>query len=72
MIYKGITLTQDMFNYISTYRLLDEDNLESYLDDDKPLQRMILIYKTKITLYKIAFNLSIYAMFYGVYILIKG
>ena len=72
MIYKGITLTQDMLNYISTYRLLDDDNLESYLDDDKPLQRMILIYKAEITLYKIAFNLGIYAMFYSVYILIKG
>jgi len=73
MIYKGITLTQDMLNYISTYRLLDEDNLESYLDDDKPLQRMIWIYKTEIILYKIAFNLGIYAMFYGFSkILIQG
>ena len=72
MIYKGITLTQDMLNYISTYRLLDDDNLESYLDDDKPLQRMILIYKTEVFLYKIAFNLGIYAMFYGVYTLAKG
>ncbi len=72
MIYKGITLTQDMLNYISTYRLLDDDNLESYLDDDKPLQRMILIYKTEVFLYKIAFNLGVYAMFYGVYILTQG
>ena len=66
MNYKGITLTQDMINYISTYRLLDEDNLESYLDDDKPLQRMIAVYKAEIILYKIAFNLGIYAMFYGI------
>jgi len=65
MNYKGIVLTQDMINYISTYRLLDEDNLESYLDDDKPLQRMIWIYKTEIKLYKTAFTLSIWAMFYG-------
>lgn len=72
MIYKGITLTQDMLNYISTYRLLDDDNLESYLDDDKPLQRMILIYKAEVALYKIAFNLGIYAMFYGIYILTQG
>ena len=66
MIYKGITLTQDMLNYISTYRLLDDDNLESYLDADKPLQRMILIYKAEIILYKTAFNLGIYAVFYGI------
>jgi len=72
MIYKGITLTQDMLNYISTYRLLDEDNLESYLDDDKPLQRMIKVYKAEIILYKTAFTLGVYAVLYVIAKLIQG
>ena len=72
MTYKGITLTQDMLNYISTYRLLDEDNLGSYLDDDKPLQRMIMLHKAEKIFLKIAFNLGIYAMFYFIFKSIQG
>jgi len=72
--YKGIDLDRnaDMFNYIETYHPKDNALREAYMEADRPLQRKVMFHNLKPKLYKTAFNLGIYAMFYGIYISTKG
>jgi len=69
MTYQGIKLNQDMLNFISTYHILDRDNLVQYLDDDKVFQKMIQRHILERKLYILMFNLSPYLL---ALILIKG
>jgi hypothetical protein len=72
MIYKGIALTDYHINWIKTYVVLDYDNLDRYLDEDKDWQNIFNRYLLKIKIYKALFNFGIYGLFYSVAILIKG
>jgi len=79
MIYKDVKLTDNVLNYISTYHILDSDNLMKYLDEDEPFQNMIKHQKTeakqherKIKIYKTLYNLFIYALLYSGFVMMKG
>ena len=72
--YKGIDLDRNanLYNYIHTYHKADCELREVYMEADKTLQKYVRNYHLEIKLYKIAFNLGIYAMFYGIYTILKG
>ena len=63
--YKGVDLDRDMnlYSYISTYHNMDHELREVYMEADSSLQKLVRKHHRKTTLYKIAFNLGIYAMF---------
>ena len=65
--YKGVDLDRNanLFNYISTMHPCGNELREAYMEADTSLQRLVKKHHLKISLYKTAFNLSIYAMFYG-------
>ena len=56
--YKGVNLEKhrDVKNYISTYHILDRDNYEQYLENDKALQKIIKYYQTRKKINIILFN----------------
>lgn len=72
--YKGIDLDRNtnLYSYIQTYYKEDYELREAHMEVDTGLQRIVTLHYLEIKLYKIAFNLGVYAMFYGVYILIQG
>ncbi len=72
--YKGISLNNNtkIRSWIDLYHKEEHDLREAYMESDRTLQKYVRNHHLEITLYKIAFNLGIYAMFYGVYILTKG
>jgi len=72
--YKGVDLDRNMnlYSYISTYHSTDSELREVYMEADSALQKLVRNHHLKIALYKTAFNLSIYAVFYGTSILIQG
>ncbi len=69
--YKGIKRSQneEIFKFIDTYHILDRDNYMDYLESDKPLQDLVKKHHNKIKLYKLLYNLGIYAIIYAI---IKG
>ncbi len=72
--YKGIKRSANsrLFSYIDTYHILDRDNYKSYLENDKPLQKLVQRHYKRVKLYKILFNISIYIVFYILAIIVKG
>jgi len=72
--YKGVNLdrNENLYNYINSYHSIDCELREVYMEADKPLQRLVSLHHLKISLYKTAFNLSVYAVFYGIIISIQG
>ena len=55
------------WNHIALYESITDD-----FDNDKELQKSVNLHYLEIKLYKIAFNLGIYAMFYGFTLILKG
>jgi len=72
--YKGIDLdrNENLYNYISTMHPCNNELREVYMEADTSLQKRVRLHYLKISLYKTAFNLSIYAVFYGIIISIQG
>ncbi len=64
--YKGVDLDRnsDLFNYINTFHPIDSELRDVYMESDRGLQRLVRLHHLKISLYKIAFNLSVYALLY--------
>ena len=66
--YKGVDRrkNKEIFNFIDTFHNLARENFEQFLETDEALQKLVKNYHLKISLYKTAFNLGIYAMFYSI------
>ena len=60
MTYKGVKLTQSHLDWISTYIILDNNNIEKYLDNDVGFQRIIKNHKRK-TYMRIALFILLYS-----------
>ena len=73
-LYKGIDLDRNdnLYSYIQTYHKTDCELREVYMEADNALQKLVKNHYLEIKLYKIAFNLGIYAMFYGFTLILKG
>ena len=73
MIYKGVDISKHKYltSYVSTYYLLDSDNIIKHLDNDRPFQKMIAQHKLREKIYITLFNLMPYFIVLSIF-LTKG